>query len=320
MEHVSECCDSQQDIHHAGETAAPCTEEGTHFVFVCAFSSSTVTLCTSPGHTAEDGTEDPGKDVEQVECTQVLNVIRVQHGFAGIAVQQSRNDLTHPVELVEDIDTDDGIERIRYKPLNAVCDHDGDLTALCDDPDSQTQEDEHEQTECGEVPATDIDVRRKVQEVHDAAGTHSREDRIVDDPGDRLQEGSINTERSVITHFKELPHSHSAGFAITVGTVPGQTQKESERCGNRAPETDCETAFVIHFPDSDEGDQPHPGFTGCHADHITACDTTGSQKVGYCFYILLCFQPNDKHNHQRDADDNPIQPIHCFFLIVCVVL
>ena len=227
---------------------------------MCALGSSTVTLCTCPGHTAEDGTKDTCKHIEQVECTEVLNIVRVQHGFAGITIQEGRDDLTIPAEFVKNVCANDGIERIGDKTLHAVGNHDRDLTAQCDNPDCQAQEDEHEQAECGEVPAADNDMGRKVQEVHDTACADSREDGVVHDPGNRLQECCINTERSVVTHFKVLPHCHRSCFTITVCTVTGQTQEQPERSRNGAPETDGETALVIHFPDSDQRDQSHPCF------------------------------------------------------------
>ena len=96
MRHISKGGDSDQDNHHGRKTGAPCSQETAHFLLMRIGGGGIVSLRTAPCHTIEDGTENTDKHIEQIECTQIFNIIRIQHTFPGSTIHQRRHHFAVP--------------------------------------------------------------------------------------------------------------------------------------------------------------------------------------------------------------------------------
>ena len=278
---------AQQQIHHVGKTVSPGAEHRAHFLFVRIFGGRIVTLRSAPGHPVEHTAEHSGKDIKQVEGSDLAHVVGVQHALSRRTVHQCRDDLAVPGEAPDDINHDDRIERIRKESLHTVGHHDGDLAAHGDDPDCHAQEDQQQKPEGGEFPAADVKIDRQVEEIHQAARSDRGEDRVVDDSGDRLQDRGKDPESPAVAHLQKLSHGHGPGFAEPVSAVAGQPQNQRQRHRDISPEPDSVTDRVVHFPHRHQRDESHVGFTAGHADHVAARHPAGGKKVRHAFYILL---------------------------------
>ena len=74
-----------------------------------------------------------------------------------------------------------------------------------------------------------MEIGRKVKEVNHETSSHSRENRIVHNTGDRLNDTGYNTQRFAVTDFKVLTHGHCFCFTVTVGTETNQTENKADR-------------------------------------------------------------------------------------------
>ena len=248
MRHISISGDSQQNDHHGGKTGSPCSKQTAHFLFMRIGGSGIVSLCSAPRHTVEYGTENTDKYIKQIESTHIFNIIGIQHTFTRSTVHQRRNHFPVPRKTVEDIGNNDRIQRVRDKSLHTVCHHNRNLPAHGHDPYGNTEKQQHQKPESGEFPVPDIKMNGKIQEIHHAACSDCGENRIVDHAGDRLENCRKNTECPVVADFEELPHRHRLGFTEAIVAETGQSEDQSQRSRNSAPETDCESAGIIHLP------------------------------------------------------------------------
>ncbi|MPM68158.1 hypothetical protein SDC9_115089 [bioreactor metagenome] len=179
-----------------------------------------------------------------------------------------------------------------------------------DDDHCNGQKRRHDQSEGRKGESEEIDFERKVEIINQKPRAHRRENRVVDDTGEGLQRGRENPETAAVAHFQKLAHGHCPGFTVAVAAVAGQSENQSQRGGQTAPEADSEAAVVIHLNHGDYADESHCRFPGRHCHYISARDTPRREKVRHSGDIFLGFARNPHDNHQRHHYNQPVNPMH----------
>ena len=239
-----------------------------------------------------------------------MHIKGIQHAFAHFPVQQRRSHLIKPGKPEQNGNDDNSHQWIIEQTLHTVTDHDRNLTPAGDNQHRHSQEQQHHCMEGRPSHTEKIKMMREITVINNKTCRNSRKNRIIDNPGRTLQDGSKDAKFAAVAHLEELPHGHRPGFPEAVDTVTGQSEEEPDRGANAVPELECESAVVIHFKNSHQADQSHSGFTAGNRNNITPGNPPGSQKIRNPGNITLRFPANEKNNQKRQCNNDPINPMH----------
>ena len=212
----------QQDEDHRTEAAAPGAQQTAHLRFVGGFRRAVVAHRSAPGHAVEKHSADADEDVEEIEVPQMIHIEGVEKTLVRRPRHQHRHHFVAPGESVENVGDDDDVHRVTEQTLDAVRDHDGDLSAGKGDPQSQTEKHGHDQSEDRAMPSEEIEKDGQVEKIDQKPRPHRGKDRIVDDSGNELDDRRGHPQGFAVPDLEKLPHRHTSGLPETVGAESDQ--------------------------------------------------------------------------------------------------
>jgi len=234
----------QQRQHQRGEPVAPRPQNPCHLLLVRR-PARAGGVVADPGAAVQHRTDDGDDEGEQIEVTERGDVHRVEEALSLDAVEHDRSDIVVPRNFAQHKHRENHEDGVGHQPLDGVGDQKRNASAGPDDQHGQRQDHDHHQSECGDLPAPEIDRQRKPHEVNEEPCRHRRPDRIGHDLRDGADERRHNSQRPVVAHLQELPHRQGPGLAVPVEHVTGERHEDAQRHNQLPPETDRQSALVF---------------------------------------------------------------------------
>ena len=137
------------------------------------------------------------------------------------------------------------VDRVVEEPLDAVGHHDRDLAAGARDEAREREGEDHQRREGRNLPPEDVVGDGQPQEIHEEARADRREDGVVENAVERLDERGRGAEAAAVAHLEELAHRHRPRLPEPVVAEAGEPQEHADGGDDRAPEAVGEAAVVV---------------------------------------------------------------------------
>ena len=269
-----------------------------------------VVAAAAPGEAHEEHAQHAGEDEEDVEVAQIAGVEGVEEAHAVGARRNGGKQVVPPGKAAEEEGDDGEVDRVAEDALDAVGDHDGDLAAGAGDGAGEGERGEHQRREGGPLGAEESEGDGQTEEVHQEARADGRENAVVEDAVEGLDEGRRDAEGAAVAHLEELAHRHRAGLAESVVGEADESEDHADGGEDGAPEAIGEAAVVVGLQVADEGDEAHAGFRRGDAEDVAVGDAAGGEEVGDAVDVLLRLDGGGDDDDDGNGEENPVDPVH----------
>ena len=213
--------DRNHHEHHIGKPVSPGAQNAGHLLLVRR-TAGVRSVVSEPACAVQNGGEEVHHQSENIEITQFGNIIRIEETLPRRTVHHGRSDRAVPRNVQKNVADNDHKHRIAEQPLKRIRNQQRNPAAR-PDTDHRHRHQEHE-NDCeawNRKPENRYAVRQS-EKVDEKVHRDRRPERICDHLGNRAQRGGENSERPVVTHFKELAERERLRLTPAVDAVTGQ--------------------------------------------------------------------------------------------------